>query len=187
MPIGLIIATVVGLVTAGTATYHGYKRALYRFLDRTTRFGTPPPLGAVFRNIRLRLHLIKVTRSKLRKVNKERDQLIVVRENQLEGGQYNFVNRVACEVVGRMGGRPCSNAQQTAARILAFRIMREKDHRYAHCDRDIPKVMIMVLSPTLSEQEVEEFTSTTAFTERFDRRELSLAATSLGVGLNTIQ
>jgi hypothetical protein len=108
------------------------------------------------------------------------------RESQLEGGKYSFINEVASEVVGKIGGRPTTEAGMKAARILAYRIMRERDHRYSHCDRDLPLILTMIQQPTFMEEEMELYEHTTTFVERFDRRNFQTSTNSLGLGVRQL-
>jgi len=99
------------------------------------------------------------------------DQLDAEREEWISGNtDESYISEVAMEVVGRMGRRPVSSAGVNAARGLAYRIMRENNHRLAHIQRDLPRVLILVQMPSVMERALEEYTTTARFSERVDHR-----------------
>jgi hypothetical protein len=180
-----IWGTVSGISAA--TTYFMGKRMMYKCLDDTERFKEHPAPGVLARGIRLKLYKIKKQRRLIREQFIKTRQLISARENGMVTGGYQFVHEVASEVVGRLGGRPTTSAGLKAARILAFRIMREKNHRHAHCDRDLPLILSLVQEPTLAEDAQNTIYSTTLLQERFDSRELTISASSLGLRTRQLQ
>jgi len=83
-----------------------------------------------------------------------------------------MVENVAAEIVGKMGGRATTSAQLSAARMLAFRIMRENDHRYSHIERDMPHILHLVQSPTKSERDFNLLNQTN-LVERYNNSKVS--------------
>jgi hypothetical protein len=79
----------------------------------------------------------------------EREQLLINDE------EYPFIFKVAAEVTLRMGGRPKGPTELKAARLLAWRIMKSTDHRISHCERDVPKVLMLLTKPTETEELVD--------------------------------
>lgn len=90
--------------------------------------------------------------------------------------EYSFVAEVAAEVVGRMGARPKTDAARAAARQLAFRIMREHNHRLSHIERDIPIVLALAETPLEHERGLDELRLTSEFTDRITVRQAGLLA-----------
>jgi hypothetical protein len=68
-----------------------------------------------------------------------------------------YISEVAARVHIQMGGRPVQQAQLRAAQILAGRMMLEDGHRPTHVERDLPLVMMFVLSPTRVEEDLKEW------------------------------
>jgi hypothetical protein len=73
-------------------------------------------------------------------------------------GRYVF--EVAAEVHLQMGTRPVTKAQLIAARILAGRIMRDHGHRPTHVERDLPVVIMALVTPTVAEEDLDEWFTT---------------------------
>jgi hypothetical protein len=81
------------------------------------------------------------------------------RQQLLDGGDidnYPFAFDVAAEVVLRMGGRPKTPSELKAARMLAWQVMRNRDHRIAHCERDIVVILGMITAETEEERILNE-------------------------------
>jgi hypothetical protein len=73
----------------------------------------------------------------------------------------SFILEVAAEVHLRMGGRPTTDAQRRKAKQLAARLMLEKGHRHIHTERDLPMVLLALMSPTKFEASVDLWLKTT--------------------------
>lgn len=83
-----------------------------------------------------------------------RQEVVEGREARIAAGSpLLYVERVSQQIVGKLGGIPSSAAERAAAERLAYRIMREDNHRYSHIARDMPFVMALVLTPNLGEQQ----------------------------------
>jgi hypothetical protein len=116
------------------------------------------------------LNDLAVQEKEVERIAEEREQQLLTDE------EYPLLLRVATEVVARFGGRPKTNAELRAARIMAYRLMREADHRIKHCERDLPEVMTLIVTPTQAEARVEKLVLTGRFVQRLDRQELHLAS-----------
>lgn len=81
----------------------------------------------------------------------------------LANREYNYVERIAMEVVVRLGGRPSTAAGMHAAEILAYRMMKEDNHRIDHIERDFPFVMNLIISPTDREFDYRVFVEAREF------------------------
>jgi len=84
-------------------------------------------------------------------------------DQQRKTCEYSFVEEIAAEVQNRMGGIPETKAQIVAVRQLAYRLMRERNHRISHCHRDIPLVETLVRVPTLKQRRVWSYLQTDNF------------------------
>jgi len=60
-----------------------------------------------------------------------------------------------------MGARPSTAAQIRSAKILAGRLMVEDGHRALHVERDMPDVLLALLSPTEAEERLMVWLQTT--------------------------
>jgi hypothetical protein len=105
-----------------------------------------------------------------RTVVAERESLLVDEEEE-----YPFIYKVAAEVVLRMGGRPTTTPELKAARLLAWRIMRAGDHRIKHCEKDIPKIMILISNPTTLESITDTVMINDTFIVAKQKSEIALA------------
>jgi hypothetical protein len=95
-------------------------------------------------------------------------------EDSFRDSKMCFVDRVAMEVVVKIGRRPTTPAGFAAAQTLAFRLMRKHNHRLEHIIRDLPLVMKSVCTPTEMERGMELFAATqTAYTRYSDDEMLS--------------
>jgi len=99
------------------------------------------------------------------------------REDQTKPLEYTFIEKVACEVVERMGGRPGDAAQLKAARLLAYRIMRDHNHRKSHVERDLPKILALVCTPTAVERQMEVAITGRNYMMNINSNEVALAGT----------
>jgi len=73
-------------------------------------------------------------------------------------GKYIF--EVAARVHLQMGGRPTTVAQRRSSRILAARLMIEDGHRPTHVERDLPCVIMSLVTPTVAEEDLDEWFAT---------------------------
>lgn len=105
-----------------------------------------------------------------------REDLLAEREQLTDEGETPFIQEVAAEVAMKFGRVPKTSAEWTAARLLAIRVMRDVNHRWTHCQRDLPKVLLLVSQATLDQTKVDSAIEFGAFEDRYDevfRKELS--------------
>jgi hypothetical protein len=72
-----------------------------------------------------------------------------------------YILDIAAKVYLKMGARPKNSAQMRAARVLAGRLMTEDGHRTIHVERDLPQVLLALLTPTRAEEEFMVWMETT--------------------------
>jgi hypothetical protein len=73
-----------------------------------------------------------------------------------------YVREVAALVHLKFGRRPNSVAQWDAAKVVAAAAMREHGHRFRHIERDLPRVMLYLASPTHDEEDFQDWLKTAA-------------------------
>jgi hypothetical protein len=83
-----------------------------------------------------------------------RIQVIEGREARIAADSpFLYVETVAAQVNLKLGGIPKTTAERAAAQRLAYRIMRNDNHRYVHIARDMPIIMALILTPTILQQQ----------------------------------
>jgi hypothetical protein len=81
-------------------------------------------------------------------------ELLTTRDAKIAAGEdLKYVSRVAAQVVARIGHIPKTNVELAASTQLAYRIMRDDNHRETHILRDMPFICSMIREPTMLERQ----------------------------------